>query len=118
RSNLANTWQGGISEILFYNRALSAEERNAVGTYLADKYNLPYELAVEDEIPFETIDSVTLGFAAELGEESALEWTHDLSQPWQDLAAELIGLGLNERVYFPIGDDLKHEFFRLRKEIK
>src|SRR5690625_1657857 len=118
RPDLQNTWQGGIAEILFYNRALSNEERNSVGTYLADKYNLNYELAVEDEIPFEAIESVTLSFAAELGESYAIEWSNDLSEPWSDLGVELTGLGLNERVYFTIDDASDREFFRLRKEIK
>src|SRR5690606_2497447 len=39
RPALANTWQGGIAEILFFNRALTDEERNQVGIYLSDKYD-------------------------------------------------------------------------------
>ena len=35
------SWQGDIAEILIYDRALSSDEENQVGTYLGLKYGLP-----------------------------------------------------------------------------
>ena len=33
-------YRGDLAEVLFYNRVLSAAERNSVGTYLQEKYSL------------------------------------------------------------------------------
>ena len=115
RANLANTWQGGIAEILYFNRALTNEERNAVGTYLADKYDIPYQLALETDVPFDLVESVTLSFAADIGETYSIEWTNDLSGSWNTLDTQVQGLGLNERVYVTIADGVDRQFFRLRK---
>ncbi|HDS83948.1 MAG TPA: hypothetical protein ENN97_01945, partial [Phycisphaerales bacterium] len=40
RSFSDRVWHGDIAEILLYNRALNEQEENAVGWYLAHKYNL------------------------------------------------------------------------------
>jgi autotransporter-associated beta strand protein len=42
------SWQGDIAEILIYDRALTTEEENQVGTYLGLKYGLP---TVYDALP-------------------------------------------------------------------
>jgi len=34
------SWAGDVAELIIYDRALAAEEETAVGTYLANKYNL------------------------------------------------------------------------------
>lgn len=112
---LANTWLGDIAEILYYDRVLTREERNQVGTYLSDKYDLPYKLTVELDIPFEYIPSVTLSFRADADSTYQIEWTNNLTGSWANIGAELAGFGFGERAYVTIDDGIDRKFFRLRK---
>jgi hypothetical protein len=40
RGDASNYFDGDIAEILFYPRALSTTELDAIGAYIADKYGL------------------------------------------------------------------------------
>lgn len=113
--SLANTWEGDIAEILFYDRVLSHEERNQVGQYLSDKYNIPYRFILNEAVSYEVIPTVTLRFVAEGDAVYRIEGSRDLSGGWEDLGVELEGLGFGERAFLTIEDEVSREFYRLRK---
>ncbi len=114
-NTLANAWQGGIAEILFFNRALSQEERNQVGIYLSDKYNLPYQVSQEKDVAFDLLDSVTLSFRADAGVEYSIEATNDLTSSWTDTGFRVTGVGFKERTFATITHGADKQFFRARK---
>ena len=114
--DLRNNWEGDIAEILFYQRALSREERNEVGKYLADKYDLPYYLQLEQEVAFDMpTNQVTLTFAAEGGTDYQIEATDDLTGDWQSVGSVISGLGFGERVFVTFDESAARGFYRLRK---
>src|SRR5690606_38241004 len=118
RPALANTWQGGIAEILFFNRALTDEERNQVGIYLSDKYDIPYKLSLETDVPFDLIETVTLGFRADAETEYAIEATEDLTGAWVDIGIRVSGVGFNERTFVTINEGADRKFFRARSMVE
>lgn len=114
---IANAFMGDIAEILFFNRALTQEERNQVGVYLSDKYDLPYLVSGETDIPFNLSDAVTLSFRADAGVEYTIEATNDLTGTWTDTGISIIGVGANERTFVTITDGADKQFFRGRKSL-
>ncbi len=113
-NELANAWQGGIAEILFFNRALTLEERNQVGIYLSDKYALPYQVVQEADVSFDVLEAATLSFRADLGVEYRIEATNDLSGTWTDTGVRVTGGGFDERTLITVTKDADRQFFRVR----
>ncbi len=109
-----NTWQGDIAEILYFDRALTREERNEIGIYLSDKYDIPYKLDTENDIEFDIVSTVTLTFRTEGDKSYRIETTEDLDGEWTEFGDEFAGSGFPERRFVTIENDRKGEFFRVR----
>ncbi len=105
-------WDGDIAEILLFERALSLEERNQVGAYLATKYGLPYAVTTETEIDFEVVDGLELQFSTQLANRYQVERKFDLSEPWEPFGEEIEGIGIDERIFVPF-DGQSRAFFRV-----
>lgn len=108
----AQLWDGDISEMLLFDRALSLEERNTVGMYLSGKYGIPYRLTHEEEIDFVVDEGVELEFTTELANQYRIEATEDLSYPWVPLGEVIEGIGVNERIFVPFEGSVSG-FFRV-----
>ncbi len=108
-------WDGDIAEMLLYDRALSQEERQAVGRYLSDRYGIPYSLTIESDIDFVVEGGISMEFSTELGNRYQLEWTDELGAPWVSWGGEIDGSGVNESVFVSFDEEVDRAFFRVRR---
>ena len=106
-------WQGDIAEILMFDRALSLSERNEVGIYLSDKYNIPYTFMTETDITFNTRVVADLAFTTELGHTYVLEITDDMID-WDNYQEGITGTGFHKSVFVPFEDRVR-AFFRVKR---
>lgn len=94
-------WDGDIAEILIYDRALSVDELNEVGEYLAEKYGIDYRITQKVDIDFEVIEGMDFVFTTELGNLYQVEVSENLLE-WEPFAEGIEGAGLEERVFVPM----------------
>lgn len=82
------TWGGDIAEILIFDRALDANEKNAVGAYLAAKYNIATSYPPSTPV----ITSFTATYAGATGTTIAVPENVDVTVQWQVTGANSVEL--------------------------